>query len=138
MPYDLNRIYDCTSGKCHLCHKRLAFRNYGAFGAKGAWDVDHLVPRSLGGTDHPNNLRAACIPCNRYVKNNRRSNSAVRMLNGVSRAPLGVIRRAQVKDRNVAVGAVAGMVAGAALGPLGALIGAFVGGSLGSKQNPDR
>lgn len=26
--------------------------------------VDHVIPRSVGGTDHPGNLRAACAACN--------------------------------------------------------------------------
>jgi 5-methylcytosine-specific restriction protein A len=29
-----------------------------------ATTVDHILPKSRGGTDHPNNLRAACAPCN--------------------------------------------------------------------------
>lgn len=29
-----------------------------------ATHVDHVVPRKLGGSDHPSNLRAACAPCN--------------------------------------------------------------------------
>lgn len=32
----------------------------------GAWAscADHIVPKSRGGSDHPDNLRAACTPCN--------------------------------------------------------------------------
>lgn len=44
MPYSrsqLRRIYDRTSGYCHLCHKKLAFTNYGRYGAKGVWEVEH-------------------------------------------------------------------------------------------------
>jgi 5-methylcytosine-specific restriction protein A len=26
--------------------------------------VDHIIPKIRGGTDHPSNLRAACVPCN--------------------------------------------------------------------------
>lgn len=29
----LNQIYDRTSGRCHICHKKLAYKNYGAVGA---------------------------------------------------------------------------------------------------------
>lgn len=29
-----------------------------------AGHVDHIIPRSQGGTDDPANLRAACEPCN--------------------------------------------------------------------------
>jgi hypothetical protein len=28
-----------------------------------ATSADHIVPRSLGGSDEPDNLRAACLPC---------------------------------------------------------------------------
>lgn len=28
-------------------------------------EIDHIVPRARGGTDHPSNLRALCRPCNR-------------------------------------------------------------------------
>lgn len=34
------------------------------FAARVPLTVDHIVPRSLGGSDHPTNLVAACIPCN--------------------------------------------------------------------------
>jgi hypothetical protein len=32
----LSRIYDRTSGKCHLCGRKLALSNYAQFGRKGA------------------------------------------------------------------------------------------------------
>ena len=61
----LNAIYDRSRGYCHICGKKLAFINYGNFGKRGAWEVDHSKPRVKGGTDHPNNLYPACISCNR-------------------------------------------------------------------------
>lgn len=30
-----------------------------------ATDVDHIRARSAGGTDHPDNLQALCVPCHR-------------------------------------------------------------------------
>jgi 5-methylcytosine-specific restriction enzyme A len=36
--------------RCQLCH---AAANH----------VDHIIPRSVGGTDDPSNLRALCAPC---------------------------------------------------------------------------
>jgi HNH endonuclease len=35
------------------------------FSSFRACEVEHLIPWSLGGTDHLNNLYPACIPCNR-------------------------------------------------------------------------
>jgi HNH endonuclease len=35
-----------------------------AGGQKRLASVDHLVPRQLGGSNHPNNQKLACIPCN--------------------------------------------------------------------------
>jgi hypothetical protein len=35
----LNAIYDKTGGRCHICHDKLAFSNYGLFGARGAWEI---------------------------------------------------------------------------------------------------
>src|SRR5439155_18112959 len=58
-----SRIYDRTGGNCHLCGKKLSFQHYGIVGARGAWEVEHSIPQSLGGTDHLNNLYAACIAC---------------------------------------------------------------------------
>ena len=59
MPYDktvLRRIYDKTTGRCHICGKRLSLANYGLLGERGAWEVEHSNPRAKGGRDHMNNL----------------------------------------------------------------------------------
>ncbi len=60
----LNRVYDKTDGYCRYCGKKLAWCNHGVYGARAAWQVEHSIPRSRGGTDHLNNLFPACIPCN--------------------------------------------------------------------------
>ena len=62
---ELNYIYDKNKGYCWHCDKKLSFRNYGIVGARGAWEVDHSVPLSRGGTDYLQNLVPACITCNR-------------------------------------------------------------------------
>lgn len=62
---ELNYIYDMTGGYCYLCGKKIAWSNYGMPGARGAWEVDHVYPYASGGSDDFNNLRPACIPCNR-------------------------------------------------------------------------
>lgn len=52
-------------------------------GERGAWEVDHSVPKSRGGTDYLRNLVPACIDCNR-LKGTRLGNS-VRASVGTSR-----------------------------------------------------
>lgn len=32
----LNKVCDRTDGRCHLCGKKLVFKNYGCLGARGA------------------------------------------------------------------------------------------------------
>ena len=60
----LKAIYDRTSGYCHLCGKKLAFTNYGRFGKRGAWEIEHSLARMNGGTDRLCSLYGACISCN--------------------------------------------------------------------------
>jgi len=72
----LNQIYNRTSGYCHICHKKLAFKNYGVFGARGAWEVEHSNPQAKGGTNRLNNLYPACITCNRSKGASRTENLA--------------------------------------------------------------
>ncbi len=60
----LSEIFQKTSGECAYCEKQLAWPNYGRVGTRGAWQVDHRLPLSRGGTDHLNNLSAACVGCN--------------------------------------------------------------------------
>ena len=60
-PADANKVYKLTGGRCYYCDKSLgAFKN-----RKDRWEVDHLYPRILGGTDSLDNLVAACFSCNR-------------------------------------------------------------------------
>jgi hypothetical protein len=139
MPFDkqiLTRIYRRTSGYCHLCHSKLSLKNYGRPGERGAWHVEHSVPRSKGGTDHLNNLFPACVTCN-SEKSNRTTRTA-RGWNGKQCAPLNQEKRKQAKFENGLAGAVAGGFAlGVIAGPLGAIVGAVTGACIGSAKNPD-
>lgn len=45
---------------CVHCHKK--FR-------KGSIDIDHIIPKSKGGTNDPSNLQCLCIHCNRSKGN---------------------------------------------------------------------
>jgi 5-methylcytosine-specific restriction endonuclease McrA len=57
-PYTRREIYDRDGGKCRLCSKKLAY-------GPGEFQIDHIVPISLGGPDTPTNVQLTCGPCNR-------------------------------------------------------------------------
>jgi len=137
MAYDsetLTWIYDRTSGKCHLCHKKLSFKNYGQDGAKGAWEVEHSIPRANGGTDHHNNLFPACIACNRskatYTSRTARSWS------GHTKAPLSKERKERIKRNNALGGALLGGLLWL-INPVAGLCGAAIGALIGHNVNPE-
>lgn len=54
---------------CTICNKKMLFGSY--YGeetqrnSKYAWDIDHIKPKSRGGTDNIDNLRAVHVDCNR-------------------------------------------------------------------------
>lgn len=128
----LNQIYDKTSGRCHLCHKKLSFKNYGKLGNRAPWHIEHSVPKAKGGTDHLRNLFAACISCN--LEKGTKSTRTIRSRNGVKGAPLSENRIAEKRESNALkgmfVGAVWGSRAGAPGVILGGIIGLFLGDSL--------
>lgn len=45
-------------GRCRYCDKKIGR------GRAGDWHVDHVVPISKGGTNHPDNIVVACSDCN--------------------------------------------------------------------------
>jgi len=51
-----HRLYGEQEGVCVGCNTHFPFR---------VMDVDHILPRSKGGTDHPDNLQLLCSGCNR-------------------------------------------------------------------------
>ncbi len=51
-----HRLYGEQEGVCAGCETHFPFR---------VMDVDHMLPRSRGGTDHPDNLQLLCSGCNR-------------------------------------------------------------------------
>lgn len=132
---ELNQIYERTSGYCHICHKKLAFNNYGKLGARAAWEVEHSNPQAKGGSNCLNNLYPACISCNRSKGDS--STASARAKNGKTRAPLSSENRKKAKAGNALAGGALGAMVGAVAGPIGAIIGACVGATLGHKQNPD-
>jgi len=138
MSYDdatLKRIYDRTSGYCHLCGRKMSFTNYAMPGKKGAWEIEHSVPRAKGGTNHANNLFGAHIVCNRDKSDH--TTKAVRKWHGRTRAPLSRQERKRVRKSNTAGGAVIGGLIGLAGGPAGVVVGSLIGAGIGSSLKPD-
>lgn len=111
---DRDSIYDRTAGRCHVCGKRLARRNYGKHGQRGAWEIEHSVARARGGSDHGNNLYPACIGCNR-TKGTLASRTA-RARNGRSCAPLSLKRQGEVRARRAVGGGILGAVGAGLVG----------------------
>ncbi len=133
----LNDVFERTNGYCHICGKQLALTNYGKPGRRGAWEIEHSKARANGGTDHGNNLYAACIRCNRTKRDG--STRAARAFHGRTAAPLSAKKQATVRKKNAlvlggsaAVGAVLLGVAGPA-----ALFVAGVGAAIGHDLEPD-
>ncbi len=133
----LTRIFDRTSGYCHICHKKLCRSNYGKVGRRGAWEVEHSVPQCKGGSDHGNNLYAAHILCNR--KKGKVTTRTARGWSGHSKAPLSTEKRRVARAQNTVLGMLGGGIAGFAVGgPVGCAIGIAAGGKLGNSLNPDK
>jgi 5-methylcytosine-specific restriction endonuclease McrA len=132
---ELRDIYDRTSGRCHLCHSRRAIRNYGKFGAKGAWEVEHSRAQAIGGTHRFNNLYVACISCNR--SKGAKPTRSVRARYGLARAPLSKQARQAARAENAVGAGALGVLLGVPFGPVGMWIGAALGATLGYDENPD-
>ena len=54
-PVDRKTAYKANQGRCWHCDKQL----------RGKFDADHIVPWSLGGANHADNLVPSCANCNR-------------------------------------------------------------------------
>ena len=57
---DKTDVFAKTSGNCGYCGREMWIGE--------CWDVDHIIPKSRGGSDDPDNLIAACRSCNRRKK----------------------------------------------------------------------
>lgn len=134
---ELDRIYQRTRGRCHLCGKTVARSNHGRAGRRGSWEVDHSRSRRRGGGDHPNNLRAACLFCNRSKGGG--TNGRVRRKHGRTRAPRSPAEFERAKrDAGMSWG-LRSMVAAGVLGmtPGGVLLSGAVGGALAYSNDPE-
>jgi 5-methylcytosine-specific restriction endonuclease McrA len=131
----IDRIYQKTEGRCHICRKQLCFSNYGATGKRGAWEVEHSKPKSKGGSDHLNNLYAACISCNRKKGNS--STATARAANGYRRAPLSEAKRGKNAVAGGAIGALSFLLVPPHLRLAAAVVGGIVGAAVGNSYEPE-
>lgn len=130
----LRKIFEHSSGHCHLCGEPCCFVNYGKLGRRGAWEIEHSNAQANGGTDHLNNLYPAHISCNRAKRD--MSTRTARAMYGRTKAPLSKAAVEKQKERNAWVGAGIGFLTGLRFGPVGGLIGALIGGLVGSEIKP--
>ena len=56
---DIKDMYEKQEGKCNLCGVELGNK----------YDVDHIFPLSLGGSNWPTNIQLLCVSCNRSKSN---------------------------------------------------------------------
>jgi 5-methylcytosine-specific restriction endonuclease McrA len=133
----LKRIYDRTQGYCHICHKKLSFSNYGSRGTRGSWHIEHSVPKAKGGTDHLNNLFAACIDCN--LDKGTYTTQTARRRAGQTRAPLSKKKVAEIRTNRTVGGLLTGAVTGLIIGgPVGMFIGGAGGAIIGNTNSPKK
>jgi 5-methylcytosine-specific restriction endonuclease McrA len=125
----LDRIFSRTEGRCHICRKQLCFSNYGQLGRRGAWEIEHSLPVSKGGTDHLNNLYAACVRCNRSKGNS--STRTARAEHGYNNAPVSKQQRTRNAVKGSAIGALAMLLVPPQFRLLAAIVGAATGAIVG-------
>lgn len=121
---ELDRIYEATDGRCHLCWEPQKRENY-----PRAWEVDHSRARVNGGSDYFRNLKVACISCNRSKQDG--TTSAARRANGHVRAPVSALAR----GNRATEGALLGAGIGAFFGPLGVVVCSAIGALLGHNDD---
>ncbi len=142
MAYDderLRAIFEKTDGRCHLCWRKLAFKNYGCDGSRGAWQVDHGNPRAKGGGNGLNNLQPACCDCNREKSCGSTRWARRRVGHGKTCAPMSKVKRAEARVGNAVVGGGVGALIGALVaGPAGARLAGAAGAALGALLDPEQ
>ncbi|PUB84847.1 MAG: endonuclease [gamma proteobacterium symbiont of Ctena orbiculata] len=118
-----------------MCRKRLCFGNYGAIGKRGAWEIEHSRPQSKDGTDHMNNLYAACVSCNRSKGNG--TTASARAPNGYRRAPLSKQKKNQNALKWGAAGSLVALFVPPPLRLVAFVAGAAAGALLGHDSEPE-
>ena len=79
--WDNARYCDCNAEDCNaynhrlcgICGYKILYGSHESEisqrNSRYAWNIDHIIPKSRGGTDRISNLQAVHIRCNRYKKN---------------------------------------------------------------------
>ena len=62
---------------CPACGTKLQYNNNGERKPNSA-EADHIIPASLGGTNHPDNGRVLCAKCNSRRGNGRHGKGTAR------------------------------------------------------------
>ena len=70
-PENKERLYGQQKGHCNACNEHFQARHL---------EIDHIQPRSKGGSDHLDNLQLLCGSCNR-IKGNRSQEYLMAVLN---------------------------------------------------------
>jgi len=132
---ELQRIFDRTNGRCHICGGGLCFSNYNVQWARGGWEVEHSVPVCKGGTHRLYNLYAAHIDCNRSkgASSTRTARAAYRR----TTAPLSAARRDALRSENALWLGIAGFLLFSAKKPVGRLIAGVVSGAIAYHVDPE-
>jgi len=65
------QIWELTSGKCHICGKRLK---------KTKWHVGHIIAHAHGGQEIAENLLPTCTNCNLILKEAKGSKAIKKIL----------------------------------------------------------
>ncbi len=60
-PTKVQAVWEACGGKCSLCSQAMVFEHDNS---AAAFEVDHVVPLTLGGTNALSNLRGVCKSCN--------------------------------------------------------------------------
>ena len=92
----LDSIYRRSDEKCLHCGQGFRRDQYG--GHHNQWNVDHIVPRSLGGPDWVDNLAVSCVPCNQSKGNKFTSIDFRNLTRHIRRKPFGGVQRGGPRD----------------------------------------